>query len=90
MAGAFPEPTKVLGDKESPLLFSLLFLPAQSGFVLSARFLLQPGALPEHAKLSTCLEALRRRSSALAAAGALEEEDDFADVVLCIEGRIFR
>ena len=65
------------------------------------RFVLQPGALPPGARLSASLGELRgcaaarelpppeeEQSSGAAAADALAE--DFADVVLLVEGRGFR
>lgn len=54
------------------------------------RFVLQPGALPDGARLGTHLGRLRGRAAALEAAGAAGAGADLADVRVRVQERGFR
>ena len=54
------------------------------------RFVLQPGMLPEDARLAHDLMALRHNAAALENAADSHQAADFADVVLLVDGRCFR
>ena len=54
------------------------------------RFVLQPGMLPEEARLAYDLRCLRQRAAALEAAGATVSAADFADIILLIDSVSFR
>ena len=54
------------------------------------RFVLQPGMLPEDARLAHDLLALRQRAAALEAVGNTQQAPDLADVILLVDGRRFR
>ncbi|KAL0047428.1 hypothetical protein WJX82_003178 [Trebouxia sp. C0006] len=54
------------------------------------RFVLQPGMLPEEARLAHDLRRLRHRAAALEAAGATVSASDFADIILLIDAVRFR
>ena len=54
------------------------------------RFVLQPGALPDGARLGTHLGRLRGRAAALEAAGAAGAGADLADVRVRVQERVFR
>ena len=54
------------------------------------RFVLQPGALPEEARLSGQLGAMRALCADLEAAGAMHAASDLSDVLLRADGRSFR
>ncbi|DBA84084.1 hypothetical protein WJX77_009279 [Trebouxia sp. C0004] len=54
------------------------------------RFVLQPGMLPEEARLAYDLRCLRQRAAALEAAGATASASDFADIILLIDAVRFR
>lgn len=54
------------------------------------RFVLQPGMLPEEARLAHDLLGLRQRAAALEVAGTEGPASDFADVVLLVDGVPFR
>ena len=54
------------------------------------RFVLQPGMLPEEARLAHDLRCLRQRAAALEAAGATVSASDFADIILLIDAVRFR
>ena len=54
------------------------------------RFVLQPGALPDGARLGAHLGRLRARAAALEAAGAAGAGADLADVRVRVQERVFR
>lgn len=54
------------------------------------RFVLQPGMLPEDARLANDLMALRHNAAALEDAANMHQAADFADIVLLVDGRCFR
>ena len=54
------------------------------------RFVLQPGMLPEEARLGHDLLALRHRATALQDQGITGPAADFADIILLVEGKLFR
>ena len=54
------------------------------------RFVLQPGMLPEDARLAHDLLALRHTAAALEDAANTHQAADFADTLLLVGGRCFR
>lgn len=54
------------------------------------RFVLQPGMLPEDARLAHDLLALRHNAAALEDAANTHQAADFADIVLLVDRRCFR
>ncbi|KAL3139201.1 hypothetical protein ABBQ32_005972 [Trebouxia sp. C0010 RCD-2024] len=66
------------------------FKSTRKGEAGPRRFVLQPGMLPEDARLAHDLLALRQRAAALEAAGNTQQASDLADVVFLVDGRCFR
>ena len=52
--------------------------------------MLQPGMLPEEARLAYDLRRLRQTAAAQEAAGMTGPAQDFADIVLSVDGVFFR
>ena len=57
---------------------------------MGCRFVLQPGMLPEEARLAYDLRHLRQTAAAQEAAGTTGSAQDFADIVLLVDGVFFR
>ena len=57
---------------------------------LGYRFVLQPGMLPEEARLAHDLRRLRQTAAAQESAGTTGPAQDFADIVLIVDGVFFR